>query len=282
MASRSKRSSVRSRVFRVSRRVWSAIVTGDRRSESCDSCEGSCLSRVDDGVGNARSDRSEDRRPTPPLRVALLAILLTAGVGVGGCDKEPGDGPPVVRFGQDVCAHCNMIVTDPRSVAASVVLRDGRRQVLVFDDLLDQVKHHATNPGEPVVKRYVSDYATKAWVDAAAAKYVRAEGVHTPMGSGLLAFATDAAADAAAEQHGGRRIAFEALGSAAQSERGARHRGVGEAVGATSGAGGNAVAGDGGAGATQGGLGSGVATTCHTQVGTEKKTGGCCAKKENE
>ena len=55
----------------------------------------------------------------------LFSVAIAIAVAGAGCADRSADGPPVVHYGQDVCAACNMIVSEERFAAALVVKTDG-------------------------------------------------------------------------------------------------------------------------------------------------------------
>ncbi len=132
----------------------------------------------------------------------MLAVLLIAG-----CQEAVVDGPPELKLGRDECVHCGMIINDARYAAAALIEADGRVKAVVFDDIGDLVAYAADSPAAVIRKRYVADYATKQWLVAEEAVIVHVSDLHTPMGSGLIAFSS---ADAAAGQKG-RQLAFKDL-----------------------------------------------------------------------
>lgn len=144
-------------------------------------------------------------------RVMISIAIMVMAMTLAGCEAEIADGPPNIRFGTDECIHCGMIISDARSACASIIVVDGKRQALLFDDIGDMVKYHQRHPELAVHGRYVADYVSRNWIDFDRALYVHAPEVQTPMGSGLLAFTTEAAAAEAVTAHGGRRIAVDAL-----------------------------------------------------------------------
>jgi copper chaperone NosL len=122
-------------------------------------------------------------------------LTICATLFIAGCGEQLADGPPAVRYGQDECAHCGMIVTDERHAAAiTTVAGDGTSDYLAFDDIGDLIDYEREHPELKVHRRYVHDLKSKSWVEASAATIVHSPELHTPMGSGLAAFATPAAA----------------------------------------------------------------------------------------
>ena len=61
------------------------------------------------------------------LAVGGLLVLLTA------CGQDAPAGPPTVRYGQDPCAGCGMIISDDR-FAAAWVDPAGEAAPRLFDD----------------------------------------------------------------------------------------------------------------------------------------------------
>lgn len=136
------------------------------------------------------------------LCIALLAI---------GCEKELADGPPTIKYGVDKCDHCNMIISDARCAAAMLVRVDGKRKAVLFDDIGDLIDWQREHVGTTVERRYVADYATREWVAFDQALFVHAPEAHTPMGSGILAFAKQADADSATQGGAGRIVSVKQL-----------------------------------------------------------------------
>lgn len=152
-----------------------------------------------------------------PLLAAAAIVLALATTACG----PPADplAPPEVVYGEDVCDHCGMILSEERFAAATIVEIDGRSEPRLFDDIGDMFAYHAAN-GDLVVQRwYVHDHDSVAWIDGATAHYVRAEGIRTPMGSGLAAFGDAERAAAFATEVGGEALMFEALVGAMRTHR---------------------------------------------------------------
>jgi copper chaperone NosL len=129
----------------------------------------------------------------------IIAIFLVIAL-VSGCSRKPNDGPPEVRYGQDECALCGMIVSDERHAAAMRAVVDGETRDLLFDDVGDMIEYEQANPSAKPIRRYVHDFETRQRVDASHAKFVHDAKVHTPMGSGILAFADESRARGRGQQ----------------------------------------------------------------------------------
>lgn len=126
--------------------------------------------------------------PPPPGQRGRLKLL--AGVALlpwlaptAGCEGDPGHGPAKVHWDRDICARCNMMVSD-RKYAAQV--RGGpKRKAYKFDDigcamfwLRDQPWAEA-----PDTEIWVTDYRGGEWLDARQAHYL--PGKTTPMSYGF-------------------------------------------------------------------------------------------------
>lgn len=135
------------------------------------------------------------------IRLGLVAAALLPA-GCGGAD-----GPPTVRYGQEGCARCRMIINDDRFAAALVSPGgDG----LKFDEVGCLIDYLTAHPGSAKVE-WVRGYQTGQWHDARQAHFVHGPKLHTPMGSGLAAAPTREQADALAAELGGRVLLYDEL-----------------------------------------------------------------------
>jgi copper chaperone NosL len=148
--------------------------------------------------------------PLPALAVVVglsVAALLPAACGGGGAIE-----PPQIRYGEDVCVECMMIISDERSASAYLHRDDrGRIATKLFDDIGDMLIHAATHTEDDVVAWYVHDYQSREWLDATTAVYVHSDAIHTPMAMGLAAVADGAAAEALAASTEGEVLTWQDL-----------------------------------------------------------------------
>ncbi len=150
------------------------------------------------------------------MRVAARAMVwLAAALTVVGsaCRQAPPHGPPEVHWGEDACAQCRMIVSE-RRFAAALWLRDrGRYEPRVFDDVGCLVRYLHGRDETTVMGPWVWPYrGASGWKLAREAAFVRAPGLETPMGYGIVAFADEArAASFAAEHPGSQVLAWSAV-----------------------------------------------------------------------
>jgi copper chaperone NosL len=116
-------------------------------------------------------------------RIAALALLLASLA----CAPE---GPSDVAWDRTACAHCRMLVSDPR-FAAQLLLESG--EVLFYDDpgclLLDRA---ARAPSARAA--WFHDSAGEGWL--AESEVAFAPGAETPMGYGYAAVRTGSVAAA--------------------------------------------------------------------------------------
>ncbi|MEW6277667.1 MAG: nitrous oxide reductase accessory protein NosL [Candidatus Eremiobacterota bacterium] len=125
----------------------------------------------------------------------LLLLLLLAG-----CSAAPA-GPPEIRYGEDECSRCRMVVDDPKFAAAT---RLGE-EVRLFDDL-GELFESPLREGE---EAWVHDADTGRWVEARKALYVHCWGLKSPMAYGILASESLPQAEVLAARHKGKILRFQ-------------------------------------------------------------------------
>lgn len=171
-----------------------------------------------------------------PLLLLFLITLLAA------CAQGTTElAPPEIRYGEDVCVECNMIISDERFASAiGYEVAPGRYETASFDDVGDMLDYAPKHPDQPPVAWYVHDYESKEWTDATAASYVVTDKVATPMASGILAFASRDRANVMAYSLGLNVLDWETL----LAQHAAGQIGVGGMGGGHDGAGMPAMPGD--------------------------------------
>lgn len=126
-------------------------------------------------------------------RRSLLAVVVSAALagGLPSCSAPDLTGPPVIRAGRDLCSECGMIINEDRCSCALLVVREGVREHLLFDDIGCLLNTRETAEDLVVLEGFVRDHGTGAWVafDQAAFLMADREKLPTPMGSGIVAFA---------------------------------------------------------------------------------------------
>jgi copper chaperone NosL len=135
--------------------------------------------------------------PRPALARAALALALA--LGMAACSR----GPKAIRYGQDECAECKMTLVD-RHYGAELITAKGK--VHTFDDLnclLTFQRRDATNPGSAASLVVIAFNRSGVFLPVEQAFFLRHDRLHTPMGSGLAAFATAAELETARTELGG-------------------------------------------------------------------------------
>lgn len=116
--------------------------------------------------------------------LALVSSLL--GLWVSGCGDGGVVGPPELHPGLDECAHCRMIISEPRfaAVARSAGAREAR-----FDDVgcAEAFFADPANTSESW-EIWLHSYDGENWIPADRAMLVHDPNLTTPMGHGLMAF----------------------------------------------------------------------------------------------
>ena len=138
----------------------------------------------------------------------LLFILVLAACAQGSAELKP----PEIRYGETTCTDCNMIISDERFAAAyAYEVGTGRYQSAMFDDIGDMLRYADKHPEHTIAARYVHDYESKEWIDAAKAIYVMSDKIETPMASGIAAFSTADRAEALAYSLGSKALTWDEL-----------------------------------------------------------------------
>ena len=147
------------------------------------------------------------------MRYRFLFLLLLSALLLAACTRGATEAtPPAIRYGEDTCTECNMIISDPRYAAGyAYEIAPGRYESLAFDDIGDLLAHLEQHREHKVVAWYVHDYTTEEWLDATTAYYVLSNEIHSPMGHGLAAHASRAAAEALAQRKSGVVLDWQGL-----------------------------------------------------------------------
>jgi copper chaperone NosL len=149
-------------------------------------------------------------------RVLVVALILSAAVLlITACSSEPEfEQPPDIRYGEDVCDRCMMIINEARYATAYVTSSGETRR---FDDIGGMLRYDK-DMEEEVAVYWVHDYETEEWLKADNAYYVTDTGLHTPMGFGIIAFTTLERAESWAENEGGMVMDFSELRNASAND----------------------------------------------------------------
>jgi copper chaperone NosL len=135
--------------------------------------------------------------------LVLVALIFSAA-----CSSGPElDKPPDIRYGEEICTRCLMIINEARFAASYVT---GTGEVRYFDDLGEMFAYVSETP-ENVVMFWVHDYDTEAWIKGREAHYVAADGLRTPMGFDIVAFSTRVRAESLTAEMDGTIYSFDSL-----------------------------------------------------------------------
>ncbi len=132
-----------------------------------------------------------------------FSILLVLAVVLAGCAARKPLAPPDIRYGEDACDQCGMIISEARYAAGAVTV-DGRS--LRFDDVDDLLAWQTAHPGQ-MRAAWVHDFDTSTWLPVQNGRFVESARLHTPMGHALVAVATPDQARRLIDRYGGRRAA---------------------------------------------------------------------------
>ena len=132
-------------------------------------------------------------------------LILLALAGLTACKDKIDTGPRIVRYGEDVCERCRMIISDKR-FAAQYIGESGEAKK--FDDIgcmIDDLKD-AEKRGESALAVYAADYGTGEWLDAGKAFYLRNGELKSPMGYNIAAFGSVEEMSASPLYKGGKAL----------------------------------------------------------------------------
>ncbi len=127
--------------------------------------------------------------------------MLTLFMVVWNCNSGTGtENPPVIRYGEDMCDNCKMIINDPRWAAAAYT-QTGK--AVRFDDIGGLAGYLQTHPDDSLKKIWFHDYYTQRWITADSAVLVLSPRLKTPMAFGVAACRDSQAAARLADEVNG-------------------------------------------------------------------------------
>jgi len=140
--------------------------------------------------GRRKSGVTSERSVKVPSKSAAAAVAALIGVFLSACTPAPEP----FHFGQDVGAYCRMTIDDAR-YATQIVMQTGK--VYKFDSIecAASFLHAVEKENHDVFGVWVSDAAHPGeLLQANEAVFVRHPSIHSPMGAGWAAYASEAAA----------------------------------------------------------------------------------------
>lgn len=142
------------------------------------------------------------------MHKATLLIFLVFVSLLSACGPAVQlDQPPEIRYGEDVCDECSMIISEAR-FAAAYYTRSG--EVRRFDGVGELCTYYLEHQAEAETI-WVHDYQTEEWLPADASYYVVSQDLQTPMGHGAVAVGNQARAEQLAAQVGSEVMDFSSL-----------------------------------------------------------------------
>lgn len=147
--------------------------------------------------------------------IALIVTLIVAIFVFAACGRDESTIQPAeIHYGEDLCAECGMIISDPKFASSiSKEIGEGRHQTVAFDDIGDMLAYLDKHPEEKVVGWFVHDYETEEWIDATTAFFVVSEAVKSPMNHGIAAHAQKSAAEAMVQKNNGQLFTWQEVQS---------------------------------------------------------------------
>lgn len=147
--------------------------------------------------------RAEKRR-TPIL--GFPSIVFVIGLTIAGCATQE-QGPPRIRYGEETCDRCRMIISEKRFAAAYRTESGALRK---FDDLGCAALYRKEQE-ETITQFWGYDYEEADWLEVRQAFLVHSSELLTPMGYGIAVLPTAEKATALAAKLNGRIVQFDQL-----------------------------------------------------------------------
>lgn len=116
------------------------------------------------------------------LHQTSLLPLLVIAIGAGACGAA-ADGPPEIVVDHSACAHCSMLISEPRFAAAYRIDGTGK----TFDDIGCLLRSLAEETDAAAAQLWFRDVRDGAWISPAEATFVRSPSLRTPMAGGIVA-----------------------------------------------------------------------------------------------
>ena len=133
-------------------------------------------------------------------REAIVSVATLAASAACGVKAE---GPPPIEIDRTPCAHCGMLISEPRYAAA---YKSPRREAQVFDDIGCLLASATREAGRGELRFWFHDARTAHWIAGSEATFVKSARFRTPMSGGLVAYRDAVAAKLTAAQHDGQVI----------------------------------------------------------------------------
>lgn len=136
----------------------------------------------------------------------FTSLVFVIGLIMTGCGTQD-NGPPRIRYGEETCDRCRMIISEKRFASAYRTESGALRK---FDDLGCAALHRKEQE-ETITQFWGYDYEETGWLEVRQAFLVHSSELLTPMGYGIAILPTAEKATALAEKVGGRIVQFDQL-----------------------------------------------------------------------
>lgn len=118
-------------------------------------------------------------------------------------------GPKAIDYGSAACHYCSMTIVDKQH-AAQLVTKKGK--VFNFDATECMLNHLRDMDTNTIAHFLTNDYNNpETLIDATQASYLISEGIPSPMGEFITAFATLEDAENSLKKHGGEIYSWQQL-----------------------------------------------------------------------
>ncbi|UII76295.1 nitrous oxide reductase accessory protein NosL [Flagellimonas sp. HMM57] len=133
-------------------------------------------------------------------KILFLSLILGISCSIG---------PKPIAYGEAGCHYCKMTIVDKQH-AAQMVTKKGK--VFNFDATECMLNHLKDIDQETIQIGLANDYNVPGkLIDVTEATFLISEGIPSPMGEYLTAFATKDAAQEGLDEHGGEIFTWEQL-----------------------------------------------------------------------
>ncbi|MDR8393181.1 nitrous oxide reductase accessory protein NosL [Aliifodinibius sp. S!AR15-10] len=134
------------------------------------------------------------------ITIGALLLLFAA------CSQQPAE----IHYQSDECAHCKMMIMDPR-FASQMVTETGKAYKFDAIECMEAYLEEG-NVESASAKLWVNDFNNPGnWLDASEAIFIKSEVIQSPMGSSLLALESQQAAAAHLEEYPGETLSWDEL-----------------------------------------------------------------------
>ncbi|MBX3145097.1 MAG: nitrous oxide reductase accessory protein NosL, partial [Trueperaceae bacterium] len=148
------------------------------------------------------------RRSSAPTLRASAAAALVAALLLAGCSAPK---PVPIVIGEDLCAFCEMLITDP-GYAAQLVTKTGKAYKFDSIECLLAFVHEGTVTTDQIHSMWVTDFnEPDKLLKVEEARYLRSGMLRSPMGLNVTAFRTQKELEDVRAEVGGIEVRYADL-----------------------------------------------------------------------